>query len=167
MRLTENQQSSCLVSFRTLTIVVLIVMYVGTTPAQMQELLQQDIEDALKDVAPQRYCSRELVAIMKFVCRYRQYVKHPSKKSCKKHLKYHTSRNYRNFIIFSVNGNNDLLFGTFDVDRIGASSYDDYLADSYSVIERGDRYRRGITDECCSRPCYKYQLIKYCNPVQG
>jgi Insulin/IGF/Relaxin family len=70
--------------------------------------------------------------------------------------------------------NNDLSYGAFDLDKIGAQNYDDYLEalSAYNAMERGDRLRREprepltITEECCINTCYKYQLVSYCKPLK-
>lgn len=170
----KYSSTPCLTNRRLLVIVLLVIAVSARSDGQQPpELTDEEIAEILHDVEPQIYCSRKLNMVMKQVCMYKEkFLKNKnSKKSCKLNV-------VEWFLdeIFTLNShipdNNDLEFDGmgFDVDRIGAGSYDDYLADTYSVIpasQRGYRSPRGIIDECCKQPCHKYQLIKYCTRHHG
>lgn len=81
------------------------------------------------------------------------------------------------FFPFSVDSNPDLDFETFDLDRMASENYEDdmirsryKLEDSYFSndipflfsTQGNRRRRRGIVDECCRKPCFKTDLIRYC-----
>lgn len=177
----KSAHITCLNGFK-----VLLIVVVTYATCVNSSITPDDITDAMNEIAPMRYCGKRLNDAIKTFCSYplkNLIMKMPVKKSCKFiSLFNQTVPNFMLlfFTFILVDSSPDLDFETFDLDRIASENYEDdmvrsryKLDDTYFsndipfLYSQGNRRRRrGIVDECCRKPCFKVDLIRYC-PTRG